>query len=242
MSDPPTQPATSTTSTGTGYRFPRLFTQKLTLSPFTLSRLGWSLLDWDLQVRSLDLPDLDDEPLRLACGALGRQLRLNPRLDPQAGVPSFLNALQPSTWDTLYGLLRMAGPLAWPDVPGTQRNFETGKPVSRGKIDSSGYFVPTSPDGVIAGFGLPSPAIKIGKRFLSASEPDIHLYMYLNKDAFGNDMKGLVTGGGIQFGGKTSDGTPVKLRIGVGRDTAGGGAGFIKIQLGPDFAPVTPGQ
>jgi hypothetical protein len=136
----------------------------------------------------------------------------------------------------------MAGPtLAWDDVPGTQPNIVTGQPVSRGKIDSSGTFVPTSADGVIAGFGLPTPAIKIGKRFPFASDPDVHLYLYLDKDAYANEMKYFASGGGIQFGGKTSSGTPLKLRLGVGRDTAGGGAGFIKLQIGPDYAPMTPG-
>jgi hypothetical protein len=94
---------------------------------------------------------------------------------------------------------------------------------------------------VIAGFGLPSPAIKIGKRFLFVSDPDVHVYMYLDKDAYANDMKNFVSGGGIQFGGKTTGGTPLKLRLGVGRDAAGGGAGFIKLQIGPDYAPMTPG-
>ena len=105
----------------------------------------------------------------------------------------------------------------------------------RGKLDPSGTFIPTAPDGVIAGFGLPSPAIKLGKRFLFASEPDVHLYLYLDKDAYANDMKHFASGGGVQFGGKTSGGTPLKLRLGMGRDTAGGGAGFITLQIGPDY-------
>ncbi len=216
-----------------------IFDQKLTLAPFTLGLMDWSAMGWDLQVRRLDLGALSDDALRPACDALGRQLRLSPRLDPQMSAPSFVNALGPDAWDTLYGLLRMAGPtLAWTDVPGAQRNVVTGEPVSRGKIDGGGTFVPTAPDGVIAGFGLPSPAIKIGKRFLSVSEPDIHVYLYLDKDAYANDMKDFATGGGIQFGGKTSGGTPLKLRLGVGRDTAGGGAGFIKLQIGPDYVPM----
>jgi hypothetical protein len=202
---------------------------ELTLSPFTQGRLGWSLLGWDLQVRSLalTLPDAGDDALCTACGALGRRFRLNPQVD---------------AWDTLYGLLRLAGPtLAWSDIPGAQRNIVTGQPVSRGKIDSSGNVVPTGADEVIAGFGLPSPAIKLGKRFPFASDPDVHLYLYLDKDAYANDMKHFASGGGIQFGGKTSSGTPVKLRMGVGRDTAGGGAGFIRLQIGPDAAPLQPG-
>jgi hypothetical protein len=227
MSDSPTRSAAPDSGT-------------LTLSPFVQSRLGWSLMGWDCQVRSFQLQDCDDEGLRTACGALSQQLRMNPRLDPHAAAPSFLNALQPDDWDTLYGLLRMAGPtLAWSDAPGAQRNIVTGGPVSRGKIDSSGTFVPPAPDDLIAGFGVPSPAIKLGKRFAFASDPDVHLYLYLDKDAYANEMKYFASGGGIQFGGKTSGGTPLKLRLGVGRDTAGGGAGFINLQIGPDFAPMT---
>ena len=240
MSDAPTSSTSSGSGTGAGYR-PRLFSQELTLSPFVQSRLGWSFLGWDCQVRSLNLADGDDDSLRTACGALSPQLRLNPRLDPQAAAPGFLSALQPDAWDTLYGLLRLAGPtLAWSDVPGAQRNVVTGQPVSLGKIDSSGNVVPTAPDDLIAGFGLPSPAISLGKRFPFVSDPDVHLYLYLDKDAYANDMKYFASGGGIQFGGKTSSGTPLKLRLGVGRDTAGGGAGFIRLQIGPDFAPMTP--
>ena len=114
--------------------------------------------------------------------------------------------------------------------------------MSRGKLDPSGTVVPTPPDGLIAGFGLPSPAIKVGKRFGFVSSPDIHLYLYLDKDAYADDIKHFVSGGGIQFGGRTSSGTPLKLRLGVGRDTSGGGAGFITLQIGPDYVstPTRP--
>lgn len=240
MSDAPTRSAPDA-GTPTGYRPFRLLSDDLTLSPFAQSRLGWCLMGWDCQVRSLQLQDGDNDAFRTACGALSQQFRLNPRLDPAAAAPRFLNALQPDDWDTLYGLLRLAGPtLAWSDVPGAQRNPVTGGPVSRGKINSSGTFVPPAPDDLIAGFGVPSPAIKLGKRFPFASDLDVHLYLYLDKDAYANEMKYFASGGGIQFGGKTSGGTPLKLRLGVGRDSAGGGAGFIKLQIGPDFAPMTP--
>jgi hypothetical protein len=214
----------------------------LTLSPFVKSRLGWCLMGRDCQVRGLQLlQDGDDDAFRTACAALSRQFRLNPRLDPKAAAPSFLSALQPDDWDTLYALLRLAGPtLAWSDVAGAQRNVVTGGPVSRGKIDSSGTFVPSAPDDLIAGFGVPSPAIKLGKRFPFASDLDVHLYLYLDKDAYANEMKYFASGGGIQFEGKTSGGTKLKLRLGVGRDTAGGGAGFVKLQIGPDAPPLAP--
>ena len=158
-----------------------------------------------------------------------------------------LKAVQDSGEDTAAVDQAMASARALPmvglvldDVPGAQRNPVTGGPVSRGKIDSSGTFVPPAPDDLIAGFGVPSPAIKLGKRFPFASDLDVHLYLYLDKDAYANEMKYFASGGGIQFGGKTSGGTPLKLRLGVGRDSAGGGAGFIKLQIGPDFAPMTP--
>jgi hypothetical protein len=211
--------------------------KELTLSPFTQCRNGWSWLGSDLQVRGLSLSD-DDQGLWKACGALGQRARSSLTLDPQLMAPSFINALPPSAWDTLYRLLRMAGPLAWRDIPGTELNIVTGEPVSRGKLDPSGTVIPTPADGVIAGFGLPSPAIKVGKRFGFASDPDIHLYLYLDKDAYANDMKHFASGGGIQFGGRTSSGTPLKLRMGVGRDTRGGGAGFITLQIGPDYVPM----
>jgi hypothetical protein len=205
------------------------------------SPFGWSVIGSELQISNLTLT-LPDDGLCVACGALAQRVRLNPGLDPNSAAPSFVGALQPGAWDTLYKLLRLAGPLAWTDVPGPQRNIVTNQPASIGKVDSAGNFVPTAPDDVIAGFGVPSPGIKLGKQFLFASDPDVHLYLYVDKDAYANDMKDFVSGGGVQFGGKTSGGTPLKLRLGVGRDTAGGGAGFVTLQIGPDYvaAPRTP--
>ena len=229
MASPPTP-----TSLSFGYTPSRVFTDVT-----TLHLPGWVAMDADGRMRSLSLPNLDDATLGNACGALGRSLLQNPQAT-QAATKSFADALQPGTWDTLYTLLRLAGPLGWSDVPAAQRNIVTGGPASAGKIDSAGNFVPTAPNDVIAGFGLPSPAIKLGKRFGSASDPDVHFYVYIDKDAFANDMSKFVTGGGIQFGGKTSDGTELKLRLGAGRDQAGGGAGFITLRIGPDFAPIKP--
>lgn len=62
MSDAPTQSAAPDSSTQAGY---------LTLSPFVQSRLGWCLMGWDCQVRSMQLlQDGDDDAFRTACGAL----------------------------------------------------------------------------------------------------------------------------------------------------------------------------
>ena len=232
MPPPPTP-----TSLSFGYTPSRTFTEVT-----TLHLPGWSMMGSNSQARSLTLPDLDDDALCVACGALGRTLRQSPQAQ-EAAARSFTDALQPGAWDTLYALLRIAGPaLAWSDLPAVQRNIVTGGPAAQGQIDSAGNVVATPANGLIAGFGLPSPAIKLGKRFAFATDPDVHFYMYLDKDAFTTDISKAVAGGGIQFGGKTSDGTELKLRMGVGRDQAGGAAGFITLRIGPDIAPITPGR
>jgi hypothetical protein len=231
MPPPPTP-----TSLSFGYTPSRVFTEVM-----TLHLPGWSIMGSDLRVRGVTLPN-DDNALCAACGALGRAFRQNPQAQQAAGQ-SFADALQPGAWDTIYALLRLAGPaLAWSNVPAVQRNIATGGPAALGQIDSAGNFVATRANSLIAGFGLPSPAIKLGKRFGFASDPDVHFYLYVDKDAFESDISKVATGGGIQFGGRTSDGTELKLRLGAGRDQAGGGAGFITLRIGPDIAPITPGR
>src|SRR5262249_49371767 len=138
----------------------------------------------------------------------------------------------------LYGLLRDAGPNLWPDVPGNKTNIVTKKPASDGKVDPSGVYVPPDPGDSVAGTGIPSPAISVGKRFLFVSDPEVHVYIYLDKDAYPQQPNLFVTGGGVGIEGKTSGGDPLKLRFGVGRDAAGGPGGFIKLQLGADPAPL----
>ncbi len=211
-----------------------------TLNPtFAACLPGWSMLTREGKVVNLSptLRDEGDEGLFKGCGALANALR-NPRLDPQAAAPSFIGALGPDAWDKLYGLLREGGPSLWRDIPSWRRNIVTGQPASEGKIDPSGRALPTAPTGVIAGFGLPSPAISLGKRFGFSSNLDVHLYLYLDKDAYAQQMRDFVSGGGLGFEGKTSGGDKLKLRLGVGRDQAGGGAGFIRLQIGPDYVPM----
>jgi hypothetical protein len=214
----------------------------LTLNPtFAASWPGWSMLTCHGKVVNLSagLPSGSDDGLFRACGALANALR-NPMTDPQAAAPSFVNALSPDAWDKLYGLLREGGPSLWRDIPSLRRNIVTGQPASEGKIDPSGRALPTDPTSVIAGFGLPSPGISLGKRFGFSTNLDVHLYLYLDKDAYAQQMRDFVSGGGLGFEGKTSAGTPLKLRLGVGRDQAGGGAGFIRLQIGPDYVAMPP--
>ena len=228
---------------GSRYRSALLPVPQLSLDPaFTTSQLGWCVQTGNCQVfnMTLTLPTGDDG-LQNALGTLSQASRGKAAANPQAAVPSFLQSLSPSDWDTLYGLARQIGPSTWTDIPGAQTNIANGKPVSIGKIDGGGNVVPTSADGVIAGFGLPLPAISAGKRYPFASGLDVHLYVYVDKDAFARDMKLLPAGGGIGFETKTSDGTKLKLRIGAGRDQAGGAAGFIRLQIGPDYVAAPGG-
>lgn len=230
---------------GTGYQRRWFSFPQLTLDPqFAASQLGWSVMASNRQVYNLwpDSLGSPDDALQNAMGRLSNAMQNTRSSDPQLAVPAFLQSVGVTEWDQLYGLARQFGASTWADIPSNKANIVTGQPASGGKITPSGVAMPTSADGVIAGFGIPSPAISAGKRFPFSSGLDVHLYIYGDKDAYAQDTRHLITGGGIGFEGKTSDGTTLKLRVGAGRDQAGGGAGFIRLQIGPDFVapPATP--
>jgi len=234
-------------SNGTGYKPPKLFNQQLQLSPpFLSSRLGWAAQLGTGQIFNLGLTLQDDsveDDFARNCAAIARAFGTRSRFDPNIVAAQQLTLLKPETWDALYGLIRDAGPSLWPDVSGSQTNIATGKPVTIGKIDPSGVFRPNGPSDVVAGAGLPlvpPSGISLGKRFLFTSDPHVQLYLHLDKDALDSRGSLLVSGGGIGFEGKTSSGNPLKLRVGAGRDQTGRGAGFITLQIGPDYVPASP--
>jgi hypothetical protein len=247
MPDPPFQLKPPFSNWGTGYQPPSFFGDQFQLTldlPYLPSQLGWAARMGNGQVLNLGLhlpgfPDATDS-FTSVCAAMASCSNSGSSLDPRMLAQTFGASADDSVWDTLYGLLRDAGPNLWPDVPGARTNIVTRKPASTGKVDPAGTFVPTAPDGLVAGTAIPSPAISIGRRFLFASHPDIHLYLYVDKDAYADQPKYLFSGGGIGLEGKTSWGDPLKLRFGAGRDQAGGGAGFITIQIGPDYLPPPP--
>jgi hypothetical protein len=247
MPDPSFQLTPPFSNWGTGYKPPDFFGDQFKLKlnlPYLPSQLGWTAQMENGQILSLGsllpgFPDVNDSFWN-ACAAVARSQGGTSICDPKSLAQTFSAAADDSVWDTLYGLLRDAGPNLWPDVPSNRTNIVTKKPASAGKVDPSGVFVPTAPDGVVAGTAIPSPAISLGKRFLFASHPDVHLYLYLDKDAYPDQPKYLFSGGSVGLEGKTSWGDPLKLRIGAGRDEAGGAAGFITIQIGPDYLPQAP--
>jgi hypothetical protein len=233
-------PPFSTWRTGFQPASPLLPVPQLTLTPqYAASLLGWSVLGANRQVYNLmlNLPGRGDDALRPALAMLSQAVTAAPA-NPQLALPPFLKSLGVDSMDSLYGLAIQLGSSSWTDVPGPKTNVATGQPASIGKVSPSGTMIPTPADGMLAGFAVPLPAISAGKRYPFSSGLDVHLYVYVDKDAFSQDMRLWVPGGGVGFEGKTSSGTSLKLRFGAGRDQAGGGAGFIRLQIGPDFVPM----
>jgi len=226
-----------------GYK-PRKFLDYQLTPPFLSSRLGWAGQTDTGQVFDLGLTLRDDSVeanFARSCAAIARNFGTKSCFDPNIVAAQHLTLLKPGTWDTLYGLVRGAG--LWPDVAGTQTNIVTGKPVTIGKLDPFGIFRPNGPSNVIAGTGLPlipPSGISLGKRFMFVGDPHVQLYLHLDKDAVESRANLLMSGGGVGIEGKTSSGNPLKLRVGAGRDQTGRGAGFITIQIGPDYVAATP--
>jgi hypothetical protein len=231
---------------GTGYKPPDFFGDQFKLKwNYVPSWLGWSIQTKDGQVINLGatLPGAPaglNDSFTSTMAAIARALDNQKNIDPKQVAQVFGGSADDNVWDTLYGLLRKGGQGLWPDVPGNKPNIAKGGPASVGKVDPSGTVIPPSADDAVAGAGIPSPAISLGKRFPFISHPDVHLYVYVDKDAYPNKPNLLFSGAGVGIEGKTSGGNPVKLRIGAGRDESGGKAGFLTFQIGPDYVPQTP--
>jgi hypothetical protein len=231
-----------------GYRPPNMFGDQfqLKLQPYLPSQLGWTAQTKDGQLLNLGLwlpgsdPGLNDS-MSATCAAIARALNNTQPVDPKKVAQVFGGTADDNVWDTIYGLVRKGGQSFWTDLPGNKTNITKGGPAAVGKVDSSGTVVPMSPGDAVAGVGIPTPAISLGKRFLFASHPDVHLYVYFDKDAYADKPNLLLSGGGASIEGKTSGGDKFKVRIGAGRDASGGAGGFITLQIGPDFVQQSPG-
>ena len=240
MPDPQFQLTPPFSTWRTGFQPHLLPGPQLTLAPeYTASLLGWSVMGANRQVYNLmlNLPGRGDDALRPALATLSQAAAASPS-NPQLALPPFLKSLGVDSMDSLYSLAIQLGSSTWTKIPGPKTNVANGQPASIGSVSPAGTMIPTPADGVLAGFAVPLPAISAGKRFPFSSGLDVHLYVYVDKDAFAQDMRLWVPGGGVSFESKTSDGTTLKLRFGAGRDQAGGAAGFIRLQLGPDFVPM----
>lgn len=217
-----------------------------TTTPFLSSRLGWAGQTRYGRIFDLGLTLSDDsveDNFSRCCAGIARSLGTKSSQDPNAVAAQHFLTLKPETWDTIYGLVRSVGPALWQDKYGPQTNIATGGPVTIGKIDPRGIFRPNGPKDVIAGFGLPlipPSGLSVGKRFLFVGDPHVQFYLHLDKDALQSRGSLLMSGGGVGIEGKTSGGNPLKLRVGAGRDQTGRGAGFITIQIGPDFVGASP--
>lgn len=151
-------------------------------------------------------------------------------------------------WDKLADIVAtQAANAAWREigVPG-RPNVVTGQPSSIGLLDPAGRPRYQGVDESVAGTALDSGwlggSLTLGKRFRFASDLDVSLLIYADKDAaLAGQASNPLAGGGVSVTGRTSRGAELKLRIGAGRDQAGGAAGFFLLQIGPDIppAPVT---
>jgi len=225
---------------------------RLTLDPmFVRPPMGWCcyLPGGDLRRVGTNLfPGLDDviEP---AMGDMSRALSLTPGLTPvQSARNSLLSAGSP-LWDKLAGLIADTAPGAlWrPIAVRGATNVVTGEPFSIGVIEPAGRLRYDGVDATVAGSALDSRwlglALGFGRRYSFASGLDVSLQVFADKDASLRERpQYLFSGGALSVQGRTSGGSPLNLRIGAGRDQAGGAAGFFTLQIGPDIPPaaVTP--
>lgn len=70
----------------------------------------------------------------------------------------------------------------------------------------------------------------------------VSVQLFADKDAVQTQQpQCLFSGGASSVQGRTNWGADLNLRIGVGRDQAGGAAGFFTLQIGPDIPPAAVG-
>jgi hypothetical protein len=234
-----------------GYRprRPRLLGDfRLTLDPaFLRPPMGWCCYMPGGGLRRLGtnlFPGLDGV-LEPAMGDTARALSLNTTLTPtQAARNSLLSASSP-LWDKLAGLIGDAAPGAlWRPitVPGAT-NVVTGEPFSIGVVEPAGRLRYDGVDAAVAGSALDSRwlglTLGFGRRYRFASDLDLSLQVFADKDAVLRERpQYLFSGGALSVKGRTSSGADLNLRIGAGRDQSGGAAGFFTLQIGPDIPPA----
>lgn len=234
-----------------GYRprRPRLLGDfRLTLDPaFLRPPMGWCcyLPGGDLRRLGTNLfPGLDGV-LEPAMGDMSRALRLTPGLTPVQSARNSLLAAGSPLWDKLAGLIGDAAPGAlWrPITVWGATNVVTGEPFSIGVVDPAGRLRYDGVDATVAGSALDSRwlglALGFGRRYSFASDLDVSLQVFADKDAVLRERpQYLFSGGALSVQGRTSSGANLNLRIGAGRDQAGGAAGFLTLQIGPDIPPA----
>ena len=233
-----------------GYRPPRtglLGDFHLTLDPALLQpQMGWCGYVPGGGLRPLG-PNLFaglDDVLKPAIGGMSSALRLNSNLTPTQSARNSLLAAGSPLWDKLAGLIGDAAPGAlWRPiaVPGAT-NVVTGEPFSIGTIDPAGHLRYDGADATVAGTALDSRwlglSLGFGRRFRFATDLDVSVQLFADKDAvLAEKPQYLFSGGALSVQGRTSWGSDLSLRIGAGRDQAGGAAGFFTLQIGPDIPP-----
>jgi hypothetical protein len=232
---------------------------------FCQANLGWfaCLPAGEPRPLGLTLGNGLDVTIEPALGAFARDALT--AKDPAPVAARHLLSAGSPLWDKLADIVAtQTANAAWREigVPG-RPNVVTGQPSSIGLLDPAGRPRYQGVDESVAGTALDSgwlggsltlgkrfrfasdlyvSLLTLGKRFRFASDLDVSLLIYADKDAaLAGQASNPLAGGGVSVTGRTSRGAELKLRIGAGRDQAGGAAGFFLLQIGPDIppAPVT---
>ena len=239
-------------SSGHGYQPPKnlLGDFTLKLDPlFLTSNVGWHAQrpgqPHPVSLGSL-LPNGLDHALSLPLGGFSRGMAGSGTGNPGQLLASNFQAGPGIPWDKLLEFVSdRVKSAVWRDlsIRGT-RDIVTGKPVTIGKWDAAGM---ARPDGVdettvaggaldtrkLSAIGLGKGAISLGRRFRFASDADVSLLLFVDTNAYPDKPAWLFSGGGVNFQRKSGDGRLWNLKLGGGRDQAGGLGVFGVISLSP---------
>ncbi len=237
---------------GQGYQPPKnlLGDFTLKLDPlFLASNVGWHAQrpgqPHPVSLGSL-LPNNLDHVLSLPLGGFARSMAGSGTGNPGQLLASSFQAGPGIPWDKVMEFVGdRAKSAVWRDlsIRGT-RDIVTGKPVTIGKWDAAGM---ARPDGVdettvaggaldtrmLSAIGLGKGAISLGRRFRFASDADVSLLLFVDTNAWPDKPAWLFSGGGVNLQRKSGDGRLWNLKLGGGRDQAGGMGVFGVISLSP---------
>ncbi|MBR0641369.1 hypothetical protein [Plastoroseomonas hellenica] len=234
-----------------GYRPPAnlLGDYRLRLRPeFEIAARGWVAQPRFGPLTPVSVPVLVDSALRPTLSEAGRDVASAPKRDPTEVAAARLRRANAEFWDKLQQLLRdtegmqealgdVAKDSLWPSqiVPG-RINAATGENAEGGKIRPDGTVDHGDVHEQVPGLRLkqPGPFVWMGRRFGLASDIDVFLFVFADKDALATNRPDLLlSGGGVEAKGRTSSGNEVTVVFGAGRDAAGGPAAFLSFGFAP---------
>lgn len=234
-----------------GYRPPPnlLGDFRLRLRPeFEIASRGWVAQPRSGPLKPVSVPVYVDSALRPTLSEAGRDVAAAPRRDPTEVAAARLRRANTEFWDKLKLLIRdtdgmqealgdAAKDSLWPSqiVPG-RINPANGENAEGGKIRPDGSLDHGDLHEQVPGLRLkqPEPFVWVGRRFGLASDIDVFLFVFADKDALATNRPDLLlSGAGVEAKGRTSSGNEVTMIFGAGRDAGGGPAAFLSFGFAP---------